>query len=72
MLRIPTTKRSSSKPTTTTPHVMPKKSVTATYKEEGKVKICKRCPREHELHGVVDEFQLRKRKFKVSIVIHTS
>lgn len=70
MLKIPTTKRSCSKPTTTTPHVMPK-SVTTTYKEEGKVKICKRCPGEHELHGIVDEFQLRKKNFKASIVIHT-
>lgn len=36
------------------------KKVTITYKKEGKVKICKRCPGEHELHGIVDEFQLRK------------
>ena len=47
----------------------PKKCTT--YKEEGKVKVCKRCPGEHELHGVVDEFQLKKGNFKVSIVIHT-
>jgi hypothetical protein len=47
------------------------KNFTTTYEEEGKVKICKRCPGEHELHGVVNKFQLRKRNFKVSIVIHT-
>ena len=46
------------------------KSVT-TYKKEGKVKICKRCPGEHELHGIVYEFQLIRKNFKVSIVIHT-